>query len=429
MYDNNNNNNNKNNKNNNNNNNNNDNIELLFKYSLDPNNKNCCNVKNQLTIYNILHSIPIEFDNYFVLGKKNDCSALNQLRYKNIADAKEDRAIGSLVGLVIGDALGAPLEFMPVRYNTITRKDFDHVENLHSLKPGQWTDDASMALCLCDSLLALQRFDPIDNMLRYLNWWYNGYNNAFIYDVNRKDKHSIGLGGNISLAFKRFLQFGEAYTHAGDKKTSGNGSLMRLAPIAIAYCNDANKAISMAKKSSYVTHKGKEAAECCALLSFLLVNGINTGNKEICNRLSDYFTSTENSVNHLAASLMERTIDGRGLDVDRNWNWKDANYRYSPARTKNNQYYIGSYAMDALSMALHCFYTTKDFSSCVTKAINMCGDADTVGSIAGQIAGAYYGASQIPYKWIQTIQKWDNGGTIIYRASKLYKSFCGRVDI
>jgi len=67
-----------------------------------------------------------------------------------------------------------------------------------------------------------------------------------------------------------------------------------------------------------------------------------------------------------------------------------------------------------------CFYTTDNFSSCVLKAANLCGDADSVAAIAGQLAGAYYGVSQIPPHWIDLIQKWDGGGTIAYRASKLY---------
>lgn len=76
---------------------------------------------------------------------------------------------------------------------------------------------------------------------------------------------------------------------------------------------------------------------------------------------------------------------------DRNWNWKDEKFDYSPTRLNMDSAYIGSYCMDGLAMALHIVWTTKSFRECVQKAADMGGDADTVGAIAGQIAGAIYG--------------------------------------
>lgn len=398
---------------------------FLFDYQISSDGK-CCDIKSQKSIYYIVNGKKLNFDNYNVSGKM-DLSRMDvrllmkQIYGQKFADKKEDRAIGALMGLAVGDALGAPLEFLPLQYNKIILKDMmgtdSKVDNKFGLKAGQWTDDTSMALCLCDSLLIKKKFDPIDSMIRYLNWWYNGYNNAFIYDNDRQNKHSVGLGGNISLSFERFLKYGEPYTKSGDEQTSGNGSLMRLAPVAIAYHKDVNKAQSIAKKSSYVTHRGHEASECCALLVYILVIGINTGNKKYLDDLGETFMSRLKSVNCLARSQIESNND-----PDRNWNWKNKNYKYSPSRSKQQPGYIGSYSMDALAMALHCFYTTNDFESCLIKAVNLCGDADSVGAIAGQIAGAFYGVSNIPLKWIDMIHKWDGGGTISYRASKLYHS-------
>jgi ADP-ribosyl-[dinitrogen reductase] hydrolase len=320
------------------------------------------------------------------------------------------------MGLAVGDALGAPSEFKPLQYNKIILNDMVNQDNRFGLKAGQWTDDTSMALCLCDSLLIKKKFDPIDCMLRYINWWYNGYNNATSFDFKTTNHQSVGLGGNISLSFNKFMINGEKYTTAGDNKTSGNGSIMRLAPVAIAYHKDINKGEKIARGSSYVTHRGDEAAECCALLAYLLIYGINTGDKSILDDLGNKFKSPLFSVQCLASSASE------GKDMDRNWNWKDPNYRYSPTRSSKQPEYIGSYSMDGLAMALHCFYTTNDYSSCVLKAVNLCGDADTVGAIAGQLAGAYYGVSNIPQKWIDCVMRWDGDGTIAYRASKLYKN-------
>ena len=146
--------------------------------------------------------------------------------------------------------------------------------------------------------------------------------------------------------------------------------------------------------------------------------GINTGDKSMIDNMSSTFKSSLYSVNCLAASKPE-IKDGK-IDINRNWNWKDPNFRYSPERAAKQPEYIGSYAMDGLCMSLHCFYTTNDFASCVSKVVSLGGDADSTGAIAGQIAGAYYGVSAIPQKWIDCIMKWD-AGTIAYRASKLYK--------
>lgn len=78
---------------------------------------------------------------------------------------------------------------------------------------------------------------------------------------------------------------------------------------------------------------------------------------------------------------------------DRNWNWKDINFTYSETRTYYQPGYIGSYCMDALSMALHTVWHTSTFKEVAILNANLGGDCDTVGAIAGQIAGAMYGIS------------------------------------
>eukprot|EP00043_Microstomoeca_roanoka_P008676 m.83463 g.83463 ORF g.83463 m.83463 type:complete len:142 (-) comp14345_c1_seq2:134-559(-) len=79
-----------------------------------------------------------------------------------------------------------------------------------------------------------------------------------------------------------------------------------------------------------------------------------------------------------------------------------------------------SYCMDGLAMALHCVWTTDSFPGAVLKAVNKRGDADTVGAITGQIAGAIYGYTKIPHDWIETIRQWDPHNTIAIRAYKLF---------
>lgn len=115
-----------------------------------------------------------------------------------------------------------------------------------------------MGLCIAESLLACGEFNPLDLRLRFAQWWSTGYCNAFGFDEHKRS--SVGLGGNISASFTEFRKFQTEYTKAGDSKTSGNGSVMRLAPIPIFYHNNIDEAMEFAAKSSKTTHQGSQ--EC-----------------------------------------------------------------------------------------------------------------------------------------------------------------------
>ncbi|KAH3762866.1 ADP-ribosylglycohydrolase family protein [Pelomyxa schiedti] len=347
------------------------------------------------------------------------------------------RAVASMLGMMIGDALGAPLEFSRVRYNVIELRGFEdrHIwqGTRFGLSPGQWTDDASMGLCLADSLLCCRGFNPQDLRLRFQNWWSFGYNNAFSKVVRTRDNQqligrgSVGLGGNISSSFTEFLKSKTEYTTAGDRETSGNGSLMRNAPVALYYCHELAKLLDFSYKQSKTTHQGDEAADCCRVLSYIIGRAVTTpATKEEALSgidMAHFAPPLCYSVQCLANSVAEEANpSNQKLKLeDRNWNWKDPNFRWSANRAREDPGYIGSYAMDALSMALHCVWTTPDFPSALIKAANTCGDSDTVCDITGQIAGAIYGAGQIPKTWIEAVQQWEpTPGDSALKAWKLY---------
>merc|ERR1719469_1216650 len=113
--------------------------------------------------------------------------------------------MGCMLGNAVGDALGGPLEFSDVRYGVkeITGMCDEAIwskggYNRFRLKPGQWTDDCSMGLCIADSLLCCGGFDALDLRQRFFLWKQYGYNNAFGRDPDRSTRSSVGLGGNIS---------------------------------------------------------------------------------------------------------------------------------------------------------------------------------------------------------------------------------------
>ena len=108
-------------------------------------------------------------------------------------------------------------------------------------------------------------------MMRFILWWYCGYNNAFRFDNKRKYKNSVGLGGNISGSFKQYIKdFGkDPFTRYGDRNTSGNGSIMRNAAIPICYFKNDKIALKYAKYQSLITHQGDEATGCCQLMTYI----------------------------------------------------------------------------------------------------------------------------------------------------------------
>jgi len=309
--------------------------------------------------------------------------------------------------------------------------------NRFSLKAGQWTDDTSMSLCLADSLLSQHGWDACDCRWRFHCWWSFGYNNAFGRDLERPKHNSVGLGGNIGASLDEFIKKRTEYTTAGDTKTSGNGSLMRCAPVPIFYSQHHKQALKIARLMSLTTHQGEEAAECASLLTHIIVKAINHPSdkarvvkQEVLNDLLAtagpcVFSTHLYSVQCLANSQAElRHASNKEAElVDRNWNWKAASFQYSPARAKEMPGYVGSYCMDALAMALHCVWTTRSAAGALLKCVNMRGDSDTVGAITGQVAGAIYGVSSdsgIPLDWVISLQQWDNGGDIVTRAFKLF---------
>src|SRR5262245_34538401 len=148
------------------------------------------------------------------------------------AGAARDRAVACLLGLAIGDAVGAAVEFK-------ARGSFPSQTDMtgggpFNLKAGEWTDDTTMALCLGESLLAIGEMNQSDFMTRLRNWVENGHNsvNGRCFDIGRTTKAAV----------ERFIATGEPSQGTGEDVTSGNGSLPRVVPVAIYYAGRSDEA-------------------------------------------------------------------------------------------------------------------------------------------------------------------------------------------
>lgn len=280
----------------------------------------------------------------------------------------KDRFNGCLLGLAAGDALGTTVEFSsPGTFEPVT----DIVGGgVFGLAPGQWTDDTSMALCLAESLVRKEHFDPADQMRRYTNWYEVGYMSS--------TGTCFDIGGATRNALERFRASGEPYSGSTDPMTAGNGSIMRLAPVAMVYANHPQDAVHYAKLSSRTTHAAAESLEACEVLAAILVAGLRGADKhtmllpETCLRWRD-----ESSF----SPAIEEVVRGSYRDKE-------------PPEIQGSGYVVRS-----LEAALWAFHKSSTFEEGARLAVNLGDDADTTGAVYGQIAGAYYGRSGIPAHW------------------------------
>ena len=265
---------------------------------------------------------------------------------------ERERVRGCLLGLAVGDALGTTLEFRrPGTFAPITDMvgggPFD-------LRPGEWTDDTSMALCLAESLLECRGFDPVDQLRRYVRWWREGHlsSNGRCFDI----------GTTVRDALHRFERTGAPGCGSTDPNTAGNGSLMRLAPVPIYYRRDRAKAVEMSGESSRTTHGAPQAVGACRAYGELIVDALNGRSKE-----------------ELQEGLPTWSVPPRGT----------------------------GYVVESMAAALWAFSTTSSFRDGALAAVNLGDDADTTGAIYGQLAGAFYGESAIPGPWLEKLARRD----------------------
>ncbi len=276
-----------------------------------------------------------------------------------------ERYQGCLLGLAVGDALGTTLEFKP-------RGTFEPIDDMvgggcFDLEPGQWTDDTSMALCLAESLLEKNGFDPYDQMEKYLLWYRTGYMSS--------TGACFDIGNTTRAALEAFEKTGEPFSGPTNLRSSGNGSLMRLAPVPMFFFPDREAMIFYAAESSRTTHGSQACIDACRLFASILFNAFSGMDKERV--LFDHDPV-------IIQSPAIREIAGGAY------------------RDKTKDQIQGSgYVVKSLEAALWCFYTADSFRDAVLKAANLGDDADTTAAICGQISGAFNGTSNIPASWLQ----------------------------
>jgi len=291
-----------------------------------------------------------------------------------------DRARGILLGLACGDALGRPVEFSSASEISVEHGRLDEMvgQGTWNQPAGTITDDTEQALCIARSLVEHQAFDPADVAERFVAWY---------------DSGPFDIGGMTRRSLTR-LKRGDAWDEAGqyvwenspEGQNAGNGSVMRCPPLAIPYATEWDRLVEVSRQSSQITHADPRCTEGCVLLN-LTVAGL----------LDDADAPLQDALDYVGADAPGELVTAleplaRGD---------------SPGTLETSGYVVHS-----LQTALHDGLVADNAEDAIVMAVSRGGDADTIGAIAGAVAGARFGASQLPDQWLSTIDETDELETL-----------------
>jgi ADP-ribosyl-[dinitrogen reductase] hydrolase len=267
--------------------------------------------------------------------------------------------MAAYLGLAIGDALGATVEFL-------TPNEIRHQIGLHSeitgggwlrLKAGKVTDDTTMALALGESIIASGRVDALAA--------------AEAFDAWMRAK-PVDIGNTVRRNLIAFRQTGNPEAVASEHD-AGNGAAMRVLPVALACYGQPEKTTIFANRAqAHVTHHNALSDAACETL-ILMVQDFLAGHDPI---------------------EVERERAGKLVS-------DFPVFAYDKRRRENPSGFV----VDTMQAVFQAFFATETFEDCLIDVVNRGGDADTTGAIAGMLAGARYGMESIPKRWIKVLDE------------------------
>lgn len=242
-------------------------------------------------------------------------------------------------GAAVGDALGVPYEFK-------TRGSFECTNMVgfgtHYRPAGTWSDDTSLMLATCDSIRLCGCINTADMLERFRDWYFHG--------AYTPDGVMFDIGGTTTRALE------EGRGGSGERD-NGNGSLMRIAPLA--FCDASDDEV---RAVSAITHAHAISTEACVDFVHLL-----------------------REVQEDPAAVHAKVAE---------------EFRQVPREEIRS----GGFVLDTLRASLWCFATTDAYRDCVLAAVNLGSDTDTTACVAGALAGTAYGIEAIPEEWLATMR-------------------------
>ncbi len=290
----------------------------------------------------------------------------------NSINSRLDRARGSILGLVTGDALGSTVEFtspeqIKARYGPAGQTEM-RGGGPFNWAVGDYTDDGQMMFCLLESLVETNRqklsgLDVADLGRRFMDW----------YDSSPAD---MGITTRQALAR---LKNGVSASLSGDTdpNNQANGAVMRCSPVAVLWHSPTRRSelVRDSLLSATPTHRSAIAAGACVVANVMIAELIN-------------------------GSTFETALVQTKASAGPEWQTELAKWENEGRPYRGNT----GWALSTVLTALHCINTTRTFEEAVIKAVNGGSDADTVGAVTGEIAGALYGLSVIPDRWLKVLK-------------------------
>jgi ADP-ribosyl-[dinitrogen reductase] hydrolase len=284
-----------------------------------------------------------------------------------LTTAQTDRALGVMLGLACGDALGAGYEFGPAFEGPVEMKGGGGF----GWAPGEWTDDTSMAIPILRAagrdLLSESVLDEI--VAAWIDWA------TTAPDVGIQTRGVLrGISPTASAARSSARNLHDQHGRSG-----GNGSLMRTAPVALAYLNDPSRLAEAARAISSLTHFDPDAGDACVLWCLAIRHAILTG-------------------------VADARIGLSALPADRVPRWSAL---LDEAEAKHpHEFHNNGWVVEALQGAWSAIRHGDGLVDTLERAVRGGGDTDTVAAIAGGLAGARWGASAVPAAWQQVVHGW-----------------------
>lgn len=336
--------------------------------------------------------------------RQKDASQLSLFAGEAPAPDLVSRAIGGFLGLACGDALGAPIEFQSAasvreRHGTVTDMIGGGI-----WKPGEWTDDTGMAVCIAEGILENPN-DPVPGTgERFLAW----------------ARTAKDVGGTISAALRSFAtvrdwaRASSSTTQAQSGRAAGNGSLMRTLPVALAYDNPQEMLLHSARLSA-MTHWDPQAEVCCAIYCLWIRELLAGAGLE-----EAWQAALEGG--RQAAELGKLAPDtvGPGPLPDGFWSRfeKLSELGYDDLQPSG---YAG-YSVECLEAAAWCALFVDGAEQAIIDVVNLAGESDTMGAVAGGVVGVYGGKDVLPKRWLKRLYERRRIEKLARQLVKLRKS-------
>ena len=300
--------------------------------------------------------------------------------------------LNGIMGVVVGDALGCPVQFESRK--EVARHPVTDMRGYgtFNLPEGSWTDDSSLTIALLESIRRIGKIDLDDIMENFMKWLYNGDFTPYgqSYDIGRGTMQAIDRYSRNRNAKK---------CGGGEEWNNGNGSLMRILPACI-YCNVMETsgiysdcdAIDVIHSVGGLTHAHIRSNIACGLY-FFMVKQILIGEGPLQERMQEGLTQGFAFYESCLADKENLHYYDRLRDLTA--------FKSLPAEKIKSTGYV----VDALEAAVWSLITTDRFDQALLKAVNLGDDTDTVGAIAGGLAGLYYGYDSIPENWLSSIKR------------------------